>query len=77
MLQSTPAEKHQNGVLCPQCASSDSRPSLTRTLTDFFLFLFSYANLRCRNCNARFRFWPSRAVVAPRQVLRRGKKYKL
>jgi len=45
------------GARCPKCGSCDTRPSITRTLSDFFLLFFDYSNKRCRQCTSRFRVW--------------------
>ncbi len=57
------------GARCPKCGSCDTRPSVTRTLSDFFLLFFDYTNLRCRQCTGRFRVWrPARSAQKVRSV---------
>lgn len=57
MAQGKTVARKKAGVRCPKCGSCDTRQSLTRGLSDFFLFLFDFMNARCRNCSARFRIW--------------------
>jgi hypothetical protein len=49
------------GLRCPKCGSSDTRDSVTRSISDFLMLLFDYSNARCRNCNHLFRNWKPRA----------------
>jgi hypothetical protein len=52
--------RHKTGHRCPKCGSQDTRLSLTRGISDCFMFLFDYSRARCRNCDTRFRIWRSR-----------------
>jgi hypothetical protein len=53
--------RKKTGHCCPKCGSRDTRMSTTRGIADMFMFLFDYSIARCRNCDVRFRIWPSRA----------------
>ncbi len=57
MVQGNSAQPKRPGPRCPKCGSCDTRPSSTRTLSDFFLLFFDYSNIRCRQCMGRFRLW--------------------
>jgi hypothetical protein len=52
--------RQKTGHNCPKCGSGDTRVSVTRGLSDVFMFLFDYSIGRCRNCDTRFRIWRSR-----------------
>ncbi len=51
------SHRRKTGYRCPSCGSSDTRVSLTRGVSDLFMFLFDYTSARCRNCDTRFRIW--------------------
>jgi hypothetical protein len=67
MARGKTVARKQNGIRCPKCSSTDTRQSLTRGLSDFFMFLFDYSNARCRNCNARFRVWRLQPGQSPQE----------
>lgn len=53
------ALRRKTGHRCPSCGSNDTRISLSRGVSDLFMFLFDYTSARCRNCDTRFRIWRS------------------
>ena len=53
---------------CPSCGSHDTRASVKKGVADMFMFLFDYSVARCRNCDTRFRIWPTREADEAREA---------